>query len=298
MSVAEAKRQKKAAAGAKAPRSASRAEILDRDQMQELFRRQREELRQNRERIKKTRDGARDPELLPKPQMAPPPSARRAKEPSILGQSRRIASKEPEVKPEVDPDADLEAEPEMEPDADSEAEPRPKLDLSQALNRNSTAQFIKSRSKVLSQLYEEEEEEEDDAPGSQAQLGEDEVEQNRQLDGILEQAKVLNDALDNLDDADPVDAPEPEPSSVPFFLQNKVLNFPVVRDSDSLSYRAEAIRAFLEREIGLDRLLALKQAVSLEDDALGLDERLKDCEPGVVVLAQQLLVLEETIDAL
>jgi hypothetical protein len=61
-----------------------------------------------------------------------------------------------------------------------------------------------------------------------------------------------------------------------------------------MSYRAEAIRAFLEREIGLDRLLALREAVASDGECVpGI---LKDCEPGVVVLAQQLLVLEETLD--
>jgi hypothetical protein len=86
------------------------------------------------------------------------------------------------------------------------------------------------------------------------------------------------------------------PQSSQFFLQNKVLSFPVVKDTDSMTYRAEAIRAFLEREMGLDRLLALRQAVA--SDGERVDDVLKDCEPGIVVLAQQLLVLEETLDDL
>jgi hypothetical protein len=123
-------------------------------------------------------------------------------------------------------------------------------------------------------------------------------ERRRQLDEILDQAMAVNEALDNLDGCDPVGTADTGEASSPFFLQNKVVNFPVVRDGDSLSYRAEAVRAFLEREIGLDKLLALKQAVSSDGESPGLADILRDCEPGVIVLAQQLLVLEESIDAM
>jgi hypothetical protein len=119
-------------------------------------------------------------------------------------------------------------------------------------------------------------------------LGGDEV---ARLDGLMAKASMINSVLDTLEDDSPVDAPESD-RPVPFFLTNKVLNFPVVKDQDSMAYRAEAIRAFLEREIGLDRLLALKQAV-LADEPGGVEDVLKDCEPGIVVLAQQLLVLDE-----
>ena len=75
------------------------------------------------------------------------------------------------------------------------------------------------------------------------------------------------------------------------------MNLPVVHDSDSLSYRAEAIRAFLEKEIGLDKLIELKQAVGQSDStSVNVGKILDGVEPGVVVLAQQLLILDEACD--
>ena len=129
---------------------------------------------------------------------------------------------------------------------------------------------------------------------------------------ILDKAKFLNDAL-NLDEGDLEDDENENAGSSPekkiqtnmgeidnapqFFLQNKVLNLPVVHDSDSLSYRAEAIRAFLEKEIGLDKLIELKQACANSDStSVNVSKILNGAEPGVVVLAQQLLILDEACD--
>jgi hypothetical protein len=147
------------------------------------------------------------------------------------------------------------------------------LDFSHALTKKSARDFLRSRSAVLEGLETE---------GSSGDEG--------GLDRILERAKALNDALDITDPAD-AEEPEGDAQCAEFFLPDRVLNFPVVRNTDSLAYRAEAIRAFLEREIGLDRLRTLWQA---DGDA---EVILRDCEAGVAVLAQQLLVLEETIDA-
>jgi hypothetical protein len=119
---------------------------------------------------------------------------------------------------------------------------------------------------------------------SSARQPEDEG-RRRRLAEILERAMAVDEPLDTLDGCEPVDAPDTGEGSAPFFLQNKVLSFPVVRDGDSLSYRAEAVRAFLEREIGLGRLLSLKQAVGSDTESPGLAEILRDCEPGVIVLA-------------
>ena len=82
-----------------------------------------------------------------------------------------------------------------------------------------------------------------------------------------------------------------------FYLRDRVINLPAVHDDDSLSYRAEAIRAFLEKELGLDKLIELKQAVADQDPhSVNLRGILNDVEPGVIVLAQQLLILDECVD--
>jgi hypothetical protein len=210
--------------------------VLDREHMNELFRQQRDELRLNRERIRKVKNGAHDPDLVP-----------------VSGSKTKRKAKE--------------------------ALPELKSDLSQALNKKSAGDFLRSRSAVLIQL--------------QAAEQKEGTVPKQNLDRILERAKALNEALDISDAKEGPDEPETEPTCGQFFLPDKVLNFPVVRDSDSLAYRAEAIRAFLEREMGLDKLLALKQAAAGDADGRA-EVILRDCEPGVVVLAQQLFVLEET----
>jgi hypothetical protein len=229
--------------------------------MRELFRQQRNEIQANHEKIKKIRDGGHESEV-DRPSARRPAAGRRSSNRRLL-QGLLLSDDAP---------------------AQQSEEP---VDLSQALNKRSAGNFLKSRSVVLDQLQ---------AEGQEIMLPEDnpeDVERQKEMDMILDQAKALNEALDNLDNQNPVDEPESEEASTPFFLPNKVLNFPKVKDSDSLAYRAEAIRAFLEREMGLEKMLALRQAVNSPDGVL--DSVLADCEAGVVVLAQQLLVLEETI---
>ncbi|OHT03030.1 hypothetical protein TRFO_29690 [Tritrichomonas foetus] len=79
-----------------------------------------------------------------------------------------------------------------------------------------------------------------------------------------------------------------------FYLQNKELNFPVVSDGDSISYRAEAIRAFLERELGIDKLLEIRYNLMNPEQA-PFDVSHNDIEPGLLILAQQLVILDEMI---
>jgi NIMA (never in mitosis gene a)-related kinase len=245
--------------------------LLDQDQMRDLFQRQRDGIRANREKIKKTRDGAHEPEIAPSVE---PHSARRP--PALHTSKRRFL--QGLIKP-----------PEPESASVGVESPRP-LDLSQALNKRSAGKFLKSRSVVLDQL-----EAEGPATVTDEENPED-LERQREMTVLLDQAKALNDALETLDNREPVDEPENEDQSTPFFLPNRVLNFPKVRDTDSLAYRAEAIRAFLEREIGLPKMLALRHAAtSPTGDS---NQVLGDCEAGVAILAQQLLVLEESIVAM
>jgi hypothetical protein len=263
------------------PDSPAQRGILDPVAMKDLFRQQRDGMRLNRERIKKVRDGAHDPDLV---RLEPnPPSPRRPQSvgAAVKPVSRRLLQNIPKA----------ESKPSEEP-----------FDLSKALDRRSTHEFIKSRSIVLDYIEQLQSTSTDDEGGNADPVGEGApaplAQEDAHLSGLLERANILNSVLDNLDDNEPVDPPDTEETSVPFFLPNKVLNFPVVRDQDSLAYRAEAIRAFLEREMGLDKVLALKQAVLAGDDDNGVHEVLKDCEPGIVVLAQQLLVLENCVDSM
>jgi hypothetical protein len=225
--------------------------ILDQDRMKELFRKQRDELKRNRDRIRKARDGPHDPEVL-----------------ALAGSQ---SSPQMKVVPS-DEGHDQEGE----------------ADFSHALNKKSSGVFLRSRSAVLGQLQE---------PVGEAEEEDDSAKPPRDLDVILEQAKALNEALDISDAKEVCDEPESDPQCGLFFLKDRVLKFPVVRDSDSLAYRAEAIRAFLEREMGLDKVLALKQIVTEGDAGTEVQEVLRDCEPGLVILAQQMLVLEETVNS-
>ena len=77
-------------------------------------------------------------------------------------------------------------------------------------------------------------------------------------------------------------------------FKNKELNFPVVKDDDSISYRAEAIRAFLERELGLTKLLSLRQEL-LDQERNPFALASCGIEPSLIILTQQLLILDEML---
>jgi NIMA (never in mitosis gene a)-related kinase len=76
---------------------------------------------------------------------------------------------------------------------------------------------------------------------------------------------------------------QPEPSLRGRLLDSNALNA-------SMAYRAETIRAFLEQAIGLEKLIALRHGDPQEAS--------RGCAPGVVELAEELLDLEQTIDAM
>jgi hypothetical protein len=63
---------------------------------------------------------------------------------------------------------------------------------------------------------------------------------------------------------------------------------PPASEGDSRAYQAEAICALLERELGVERLLTLRQAAS----GGRADAILRACDPALAVLARQFLVLE------
>lgn len=100
-------------------------------------------------------------------------------------------------------------------------------------------------------------------------------------------AKLMNDVAEN-------DRLNEGGNHGRFYLNDKELNFPVVSNGDTLSYRAEAIRAFLERELGIDKLLEIRQRL-VNPEGGSFDYQFDDVDPGLVILAQQLVILDEMI---
>ena len=102
--------------------------------------------------------------------------------------------------------------------------------------------------------------------------------------------------MDNLieceiDDTEDAFEAAPQPS---FFLRDRTINFPIVKDTDSPTYRAEAIRAFLEKELGLDRLMEFMHDLELQNSGLSALSRIcQELDPGIVILMQQLIILDQ-----
>jgi hypothetical protein len=206
------------------------------EQMKELFRKQRDELRLNRERIKKVRDGSHETDLMPTE--------------DLPKRSSKPAAPTPAIPPPEEP----------------------KLDLSQALNRQSAGKFMKSRSLVLEQLETE--------VCIEPETSEQQVAQDSEsLSSIPETGKALNDEREE----------HPE--------IRMPMGQPVVSEDDSPAYRAEAICMVLEREIGIEKLLRLKQLANGEGERTQIDEILHECHPAMVLLAQQFLVLESELSS-
>ncbi|KAH0786408.1 CAMK family protein kinase [Histomonas meleagridis] len=224
-----------------------RSKMLDKEAMKQLFKQQREELRQNRELIKACNEGAHDPKLLNK---------LKEKEQQLSNISRTTNKNDKTMTTS-------------------------KVDFSKALNATSTGEFLKSRSLVLQELENEDTEENDN---------------ETELQNILDQAKTIHEALDiKEDETEKQKQNETKEHTPVFHLQNKDIKLPIAKDTDSISFRAEAIRAFLEKEIGISKLIRMIQA--MKDNTSSADEIIKNLEPGLVVLAQQLLVLEECIES-
>jgi hypothetical protein len=72
-------------------------------------------------------------------------------------------------------------------------------------------------------------------------------------------------------------------------IKEKVLRLPVAGDRSSAIGRAEAIRAHLEAEIGVEKVIAVTEAIEEGRPPA------TDVDPALVGLAQHLVMLEETI---
>lgn len=79
-------------------------------------------------------------------------------------------------------------------------------------------------------------------------------------------------------------------------LINKEVRFPIVSDNDSLMYRAEAMRAFLERELGIEEFITLRHELESENNGNEVISKYPNVLPGLVVILQQLLILEHLIE--
>ena len=80
-----------------------------------------------------------------------------------------------------------------------------------------------------------------------------------------------------------------------FYCGSQEIDLPIVRDSDSLAYRAEKIRAFLESEIGINKLIKIYRAIA-EGTEREAERACAMVEPGFVILIQQLLILDDKIN--
>jgi hypothetical protein len=122
-----------------------------------------------------------------------------------------------------------------------------------------------------------------EAPAESVELARSRLARIQELAGSVKEALALGDGPENDFEA------EGPPSQI--FVNNQEVHFPVVSDSDSLAYRAEAIRAFLERELGEDKLIELREDVENGGEA-GAG---KEVQPGIVILMHHLLVLDQMI---
>jgi len=102
---------------------------------------------------------------------------------------------------------------------------------------------------------------------------------------------TIREALNIQQNEEPVDIHDKRPNIIA--LRNKELHLPVANDLSSMCYRAEAIRVALEKEIGVEKLLALKRELS-DDTAERRVTRTVDNE--ILMLMQQLLYLDDTIE--
>jgi hypothetical protein len=114
------------------------------------------------------------------------------------------------------------------------------------------------------------------------------------LSRIHDLVQSVKSGLDGVDDLDDEFG---SPNDKPVFVINDVeVSFPVVSDTDSLTYRAEAIRVCLERELGLQKLLDFRDEVDDQHHGrVAKTELSKTLPSGLVVLMWHLVTLDDMI---
>jgi hypothetical protein len=116
---------------------------------------------------------------------------------------------------------------------------------------------------------------------------------NRELHGFVES---LRDALridaSRSKDTDAFDDPSRK-NTGSFRLSDRKLALPPGIDTESVRHRAQAIHTDLEIRIGADNLTLLKRELEVNENGGGPGPSIIDrLHPGLVCLAQQLLVLD------
>ena len=115
------------------------------------------------------------------------------------------------------------------------------------------------------------------------------------VSAIHDQAQYIREALGLHEAPSQNDSFEDKKAPV-IKRKNKEVPIPEFTGSESLFYRAEAIRAFLEEEIGIDALVQLKDYILAQrDGAYNRDPFPEDCDPQIVILTQQLIILDEAL---
>jgi hypothetical protein len=114
------------------------------------------------------------------------------------------------------------------------------------------------------------------------------------LSRIHELVQSVKSGLDGVDDLDDEFG---TPGDKPVFMINNVeVSFPAVSDSDSLTYRAEAIRACLEKELGLQKLLDLRDEVDDQHhERVPKTDLSKTLPASLVILMWHLVTLDDMI---
>ena len=149
-----------------------------------------------------------------------------------------------------------------------------KPDFGQALSGRTSKLFIESRDDVLKEIIDTDNDEECSP-------------QIKACSDIIEEALSIPDIDQSIDDQ--FEAVGDQEGSIN--LSEGRVVFPVARDSESLSYRAESIRSFLEKRIGCEIMLKITQEMESQSNN-DLMNIIGDKEPGIIVLVQQLLIIE------
>ncbi|OHT05351.1 hypothetical protein TRFO_05928 [Tritrichomonas foetus] len=78
-----------------------------------------------------------------------------------------------------------------------------------------------------------------------------------------------------------------------FYIDDKEVVFPIASDKESMQFRIESMRNYLEKQIGLQKLIALNnELINKSKDDATPTPIISDLSPGLVCLAEQLLVID------
>lgn len=295
----------------------SKPDEIDADKRRQIFLQQKEEAQRNRERIQREMNGENLKAMFepspPKARKKVPDSAREPKKSSPMKRSatpedndlkslykqnrREAAENKARIMKAMQGDVDLNKlinDAASNPQATEEktrkkyVAPSPEFDEYHQISKQNRLEAKRNKERIQRELHELDMNKlvEESIQEQKASKGEPLIAEEK-LSNVFQQANAIYEALE-ITGNEFQDESEDE-SKDSFFLPNKELHFPQIQDKDSISYRAEAIRAFLEREIGLDPMIALIHALE-EDDSKHI---VKNYEPGIIILVQQLIILDE-----